>query len=129
MTDSLKKRILVVDDEEPVRAVCSRMLAPLGYVVETVESADQALIRFGQEPFDLIITDYRMPGNLNGLTLGHAVKKISPRTQIILMTAFPAVDTAVEILRMGGLDYLIKPFDQKELVHRVQASFAKPPSP
>jgi DNA-binding NtrC family response regulator len=129
MVEPLQKRILVVDDEEPVRVICSRMLTPLGYQVETVENGDLALTLLERQSFDLVLTDYRMPGELNGLMLGHAIKQLFPLTQIILMTAFPAVDTAVETLRMGGLDYLIKPFDQTELIHRVQACFTKPSVP
>ena len=125
MGDALQKSILVVDDEEPVRAVCSRMLTPLGYRVETLPTADQAILRFKEQPFDLVITDYSMPGELNGLTLGRAIRECAPQTQIILMTAFPAVDTAVATLRMGAFDYLVKPFDKKELVQRVQACFAQ----
>ncbi len=129
MTDQSPKRILIVDDEAPVRAICSRMLTPLGYVVETVENGDQALAHFKERVFDLLITDYSMPGELNGLALGQAVRERSPRTQVILMTAFPAVDTAVATLRMGAFDYLVKPFDQKELIQRVQACFAQQPLP
>jgi len=109
--------------------ICSRMLTPLGYKVDMVENGDLALTFLERQSVDLVITDYRMPGELNGLMLGHAIKQLFPRTQIILMTAFPAVDTAVETLRMGGLDYLIKPFDQMELIHRVQACFAQSSSP
>jgi two-component system response regulator AtoC len=129
MAEPPPKRILVVDDEEPVRAICARMLTPLGYMVETVENADRAIIRFKEQPFDLVITDYSMPGELNGLTFGRAVREHAPHTQIILMTAFPAVDTAVATLRMGAFDYLVKPFDQKELIQRVQACFAQQPLP
>jgi two-component system response regulator AtoC len=129
MAEPLPKRILVVDDEAPVRAICARMLTPLGYVVETIENADRAIVRFKEQPFDLVITDYSMPGELNGLTFGRAVREHSPHTRIILMTAFPAVDTAVATLRMGAFDYLVKPFDQKELIQRVQACFAQQPLP
>ena len=129
MDELLQKRILVVDDEEPVRTICSRMLTPLGYRVDTVENGDLALSLLERQPFDLVITDYRMPGQLNGLALGHAIKQLFPLTQIILMTAFPAVDTAVETLRLGGLDYLIKPFNQSELIRRVQICFSKPLAP
>ncbi len=129
MAEQPPKRILVVDDEAPVRAICSRMLTPQGYVVETEENADRAIIRFKENPFDLVITDYSMPGELNGLTFGQAIREHSPHTQIILMTAYPAVDTAVATLRMGGFDYLVKPFDQKELTQRVHACFAQQPLP
>src|SRR5882724_12667164 len=117
------KRILVVDDEATVRTICSRVLTPLGYRIETAENGDAALVRFEHEPFDLVITDYRMPGVLNGLGLCQAVKRRNPDTFVIVMTAFPAVDSAVETMRAGGMDYLIKPFDQAELIRRVRSCF------
>ncbi len=129
MSEAQPKRILVVDDEETVRTVCSRILTPLGYTVETVENGNEALARCKRQPFDLLITDYRMPGEYNGLTLGRMIKELYPHTHIILMTAFPAVDTAVETLRLGAQDYLIKPFDQTELIRRVQTCFKNPPAP
>ncbi|OGR88990.1 MAG: hypothetical protein A2992_07145 [Elusimicrobia bacterium RIFCSPLOWO2_01_FULL_59_12] len=122
-----QQHILIVDDEEVVRSLCSRLLAPLGYPVETAADGRQALACLEKQPFDLVITDYSMPGDLDGLALGHAIKQLFPNTQIILMTAFPAVDTAVEMLRMGACDYLIKPFDPAELIRCVKACFAKPP--
>jgi DNA-binding NtrC family response regulator len=129
MTADHRKRILVVDDEESVRTLCSRILTNQGYSVDTVTNADLALERVALESFDLVISDYRMLGKLNGLTLSHAIKQFFPHIEIILMTAYPAVDTAVELLRMGGMDYLIKPFDQSELIKRVQICFSKPVVP
>jgi len=125
MESLLSKRILIVDDEEPVRKICMRSLTPLGYVVETAENAEQALEYFKKQPFNLVITDYLMPGALDGLALGQEIKRCYPETQIILMTAFPAVDTAVGTLRMGALDYLVKPFEQAELIRCVKGCFEK----
>lgn len=123
------QRILIVDDEEVVRSLCSRLLTPLGYPVETAADGRQALACLEKQPFDLVITDYKMPGDLDGLELGLLIKRRFPGTQIILMTAFPAVDTAVEMLRMGAHDYLIKPFEQAELIRCVKTCFAKPSTP
>lgn len=125
MPGTCSKRILVVDDEEVVRSLCARLLAPLGYIVEVAADGREALERFDQQPFDLVLTDHRMPGNLDGLKLGQAVKRRAPNTHVILMTAFPAVDAAVQMLRMGAADYLIKPFVQEELLARVQSCLAE----
>jgi DNA-binding NtrC family response regulator len=125
MTEPTQKRILVVDDENPVREICFRVLKGLGYNVETAATGDEAKNRFETQPYDLVITDLRMPGQLDGLTLGHAIKKTSPHTPIILMTGFPDVGDAVETLRLGALDYLIKPFGPEELIRCVKACFAK----
>src|SRR5947209_2882895 len=119
MEPLLPKRILVVDDEETVRAICVRMLSLLGYEVVTAGNGDEALKVIEQQSFDLLITDYRMPGGFNGLEIGQAMKDRFPETKIILMTAFPALDTAVETLRLGASDYLVKPFEQSELIRRV----------
>ena len=123
------KRILVVDDEETVRTICVRMLSPLGYTVVTAENGDAALKLIKQQSFDLLITDYRMPGGLNGLEVGQAMKDRYPGAKFILMTAFPALDTAVRTLRLGASDYLVKPFDQSELIRRVGACFPKQGTP
>lgn len=125
MANEKHKSVLVVDDEEPVRAICTRMLAPLGYTVAIATNGEEALTLLDKRAFDLVLTDYRMPGQWNGLALGQVIKKRFPQTQIMLMTAFPAVDTAVESLRMGAFDYLIKPFEQMELISRVRACFEK----
>src|SRR5579862_9593684 len=105
MAEGSPKKILIVDDEEPVRTVCSRMLSRLGYAVETAINGDQAIVQIQKQSFDLVITDYCMPGVMNGVALGQAIRQIAPQTLLILMTAFPAVDTAVEMIRMGAHDY------------------------
>jgi DNA-binding NtrC family response regulator len=125
MENTDKKRILIVDDEDPVRAICARTLEPLGYRVDTAPDAEQALAFLDRETVDLVITDFRMPGAMDGLALGQAIKRKFPQTRIILMTAFPALDTAVGTLRIGALDYLVKPFDQMELIQCVNICFEK----
>ena len=126
MEEMVPKRILIVDDEEVVRSLCTRVLSPLGYAVESAANGDQALALTAEMPFDLVITDYRMPGVLDGLELGRIIKQRRPGTQIILMTAFPAIDNAVRMLRIGASDYLVKPFEKSELLECVDACFAKP---
>lgn len=125
MERNVVKRILIVDDEDSVRAICVRTLEPLGYSLQAVSTADAAMVCLDTQSVDLVITDYRMPGSMDGLALGQAIKRRFPGTQIILMTAFPAVDTAVGTLRLGALDYLVKPFDQTELIRCVSVCFAK----
>jgi len=126
MEQSIEKRILVVDDEEVVRSLCSRLLIPLGFYVETASDGQMALACFEKQPYDLLLTDYRMPGGMDGLELGQTIKERFPQTQIIFMTAFPAVETAVRMLRLGATDYLIKPFDPAELIKCVTSCLAKP---
>src|ERR1019366_3061535 len=100
MGEPKQARILVVDDEESVRTVCSRMLKPLGYTVQTAANGEEALAHFKEQPFDLLITDFQMPGVYTGLALARLIKERFPQTQIILITAFPAVDMALQKLRL-----------------------------
>jgi DNA-binding response OmpR family regulator len=116
---SAQKRILIVDDEELIREICVRTLAPLGHRVETAENAEQAIVCFERDAFDLMITDYRMPGALDGLALGKEIKRRFPQTQLILMTGFPTLENAVAALQAGAMDYLVKPFDRAELIDYV----------
>jgi signal transduction histidine kinase len=107
--------ILVVDDEASVREVCQRTLAGMECVVETAEGAEPALAKMRDHPFDLVLTDLTMPGPLNGEKLLEEIKCLYPSTDVIIMTAFPALDTAIPTLKKGAYDYLIKPFDQSFL--------------
>ncbi len=125
MTISVQKRILIIDDEQPIREVCVRTLTPLGHSVETAENAEQAIACFERHPFDLVVTDYRMPGALDGLALGREIRRRFPETQVILMTGYPTLENAVAALNMGVMDYLVKPFDQAELVDYVNQRHGK----
>ncbi|MFA5976131.1 MAG: response regulator [Elusimicrobiota bacterium] len=120
-------RILVVDDEGPVRELCARVLGPLGYEVETVRDADEAMALASEKTFDLLLTDFRMPGPMDGLALARDLRSRWPHLRIMLMTAFPAVEIAIDSLRIGAFDYLIKPFDQEYLKERVRAALAYVP--
>ena len=123
--DTHLQHILIVDDKTVVQALCARILTSEGYSVESASDGLQAIAWLEKQPFDLVLTDYCMPGDIDGVQLGHIVRKRFPGTRVILMTAFPTVDTAVELLRTGGSDYLIKPFDQETLIKCVQGSLQK----
>jgi two-component system response regulator HydG len=118
--------ILIVDDEQAVRELCTRVLTPLGFRVETAASGREALARFKDTRFQVVLSDCRMPGELDGMALGQVLKESFPKTRVVLMTGFPALETAVETLRMGAHDYLIKPFDREQLVNCVKACISKP---
>lgn len=110
-------KVLVVDDEEPIRDICSRILRSQGHEVAAVPSGDDA-IPLLLDGFDIVLTDIMMPGKNNGLKLLKAVRE-KTRTDVIIMTAFPEMDTALEALRQGAYDYLIKPFTVESLTAAV----------
>lgn len=113
--DKGKDRLLVADDEESIRGTLSALLAEEGYDVTTVPSAEEALERFGSDPFPLVITDIRM-GGMSGIDLLKEVRTIRPETEVIIITSYASLETAVLALRSGAYDYLIKPFEELDLV-------------
>ncbi len=110
----MRKRILIVDDEPSIRKVLSAQLGRDGYEVATAENGADALALLDTEPFDLVITDLRMPGVDGMELLGYCITRF-PGLPVILITAHGTVDTAVEALKIGAQDYITKPFDQDEL--------------
>ncbi len=111
-------KILVVDDEKNTRDGIRRGLEPLGYEVGLAASASEAIEALRSGDVDLMLTDLRMPG-MDGLELIKLAQKISPETQIIMLTAYGTVETAVEAMKQGAYDYLTKPVNLDELESRV----------
>jgi len=110
----MKKRILVVDDEQSMRELLAIMLKKDGYEVVTAESRAVAAGVLGQGPVDMVITDVKLPDG-DGIEILRHVKAASPETVVIVMTAFGSTETAVAALKLGAHDYLLKPFDVDEL--------------
>ncbi len=109
-------RILVVDDESKWRDLVRGELEDAGYAVETAENGEHALQILGDgEHFDLLLTDLRMQP-VNGLALMRRVRELSPETDVVMVTAYADTQTAVEAMRLGAYDFLIKPFELEELV-------------
>jgi two-component system, cell cycle response regulator len=113
--DKENVRLLVADDEESIRGTLSALLGDEGYDVTAVPSAEEALERFGWDPFPLVITDIRM-GGMSGIDLLKEVRTIRPETEVIIITSYASLETAVLALRSGAYDYLIKPFEELDLV-------------
>ena len=114
----MRLRTLLAEDEPLVRAGIVDALQRAGYETTVAKDGAEALKRFAEAPYDVIITDVRMP-NLDGLSLFRRVKEASPTTAVILMTAHADVAEAVEVLKHGADDYLTKPFDSRELILRL----------
>ncbi len=107
-------KILVVDDKAKMRRVLQMMLEENGYQVGLAEDGEKALDKMKQANFDLVITDMKMPGK-NGLELLRDLRKIDEELPVIVMTAYGTVPTAVEAMRAGAYDYILKPFDLEEM--------------
>jgi len=111
--------ILVVDDEPVQREMIGGFLKKQSFEVIAVDSAERALELFRQDAFDLVLTDQRMV-NMSGLELLQAVHAINPETPVILITAFGTIEAAVAALKQGAIDYLTKPLNLEELLHRIR---------
>lgn len=114
-------KILIVDDEPDMLSTCKAALSRDGISITLESNSPQALKRLERGSFDLIVADIKMP-DLTGTELLKAAKAIDPDLPVILMTAYPEVETAVEALRAGALDYLIKPIHPEELKLKVERS-------
>jgi len=108
-------RLLVVDDEAHQREMLSGILERAGYRVETAATATEALAVLGKNPFDLVLTDQKMPG-LDGLALLEQVQTLQMELPVVMMTAFGSVSEAVAAMKKGAADYLTKPFEREELL-------------
>src|SRR3954462_4474530 len=102
--------LLVVDDEQPVLRVIERLAAKIGFEVVTCGSGADAMRTLLRRPADRAMVDLRMP-DVNGLDLLRQIRSTVPGCEVILMTGYAAVDSAVEAIKLGAREYLTKPFD------------------
>ncbi len=117
-------RILIVDDEAGMRDFLSILLRKEGYGVSLAESAEKAIELLGRGEFDLVISDIAMPG-LSGIDVLRHSRAANPDTPVILITAYASTESAVEALKLGAWDYLLKPFDVEELKNIVRNALEK----
>ncbi len=111
-------RLLIVDDEEKMTHLVAGELEDQGYKCDIANSGEQALGRLKSNVYDIVVTDLRMDPP-DGLALLKKIKKDIPQTEVIMMTAFATAATAVEAMKAGAYDYIIKPFSLDELVIKV----------
>jgi response regulator RpfG family c-di-GMP phosphodiesterase len=112
-------RILVVDDERVIRDILAEFLSLEGYSVHTVEDGEKALTELRLRPYDLLITDLKMP-KISGLQLLEKIEAERLGVLTVLMTGFGTVETAIEAMKKGAYDYLLKPFKVEEVIHVVE---------
>lgn len=120
----MKRRILIVDDEKSMRDMLRILFEKENFEAETAESGEAALKLLSENVYDLVLSDIRM-GKMSGLDLLREIKNQNYPPQVILMTAYASTETAIEALKLGAVDYIIKPFDVNELLHRVKSAIEK----
>lgn len=113
------QRVLVVEDDPGVRECVACLLRTQGCATVLAKTVDEGLRALRSDDFDLVISDLRLPDS-TGLDVIRGVKELDPETPAILMTSYSSVESAIEALRLGAVDYMIKPFDNIDFIHAVQ---------
>jgi len=114
MTATSKTSILILDDEPIVSKRLQPALEKKGYEVESFYESAKAMVRIRERSFHIVVTDLKMEG-IDGMQFLAEVKKLSPRTEVIVITGFATMDTAKESMRKGVFDFLAKPFKLGEI--------------
>jgi DNA-binding NtrC family response regulator len=117
-------RVLIVDDEDRFRSTLRKLLSVKGIEVADAGSAREAYAVLGSEAFDVILLDVKMP-EINGIEALAEIKKQHPEVEVIILTGHASVDAAVEIMQLGGYEYLLKPCPVDELMLKIEAAFER----
>lgn len=117
-------RILVVDDEKVIREILADFLSMEGFRVRTAEDGSAALVELSRGHYDLVLSDLKMP-NMGGLELLEAISKHTPNVVTVIMTGFGTVETAIDAMKRGAYDYILKPFKVEEVVHTIRRGLEK----
>jgi len=118
------RRVLIVDDEAPIRDLCARVLTRNGFAVTMASTGEDAVRQLQDGPFDLVISDIRMPG-ISGMDVLTTAKSLYPSIAVILITGFGTHDVADRANQSGADRILMKPFDAMELLAMVRKILAK----
>ncbi|MGB9761325.1 MAG: sigma-54-dependent transcriptional regulator [Caldimicrobium thiodismutans] len=114
-----KPKILVVDDEVDILNILKFLLEREGYEVDTTLNGEEAIKKIEKNYYDIVLTDLRMPG-ISGIVLLEKTKELSPSTEVVIMTAYASIESAVEAIKKGAADYIVKPFINEDLKMRLR---------
>ena len=116
--------VMIVDDEEDIVQLMSETLNLWGYNPVTAYDGEEALIKFNNNPIDLVITDLKLP-KMDGVKLLDKIKTLDNTTEVIMFTGYPEVGSAIDAMKNGAFDYLTKPVDLAELKLKVERGLEK----
>jgi formate/nitrite transporter len=115
----MAKKMLVIDDESLVLESCRRIFGEQGFEVVTSENPKEALDLVGSASYDVVLCDWKMPG-MDGVDVVEVLDKRSPGTAIVMISGYPSVDRATEVMKRGAMDYVPKPFTPEEITRAVR---------
>ena len=114
----MKSRLLIVDDEEQFVAALSERLSMRGYDVTTSPSGEDAIEKIANFNFDVVILDVRLPG-IEGTAVLREIKNLKPLTEVIMLTGYGTVELAIDGMKLGAFDFLMKPCETEELTLKI----------
>jgi len=117
-------RLLIVDDEKRFVETLSKRLVARGMYVEGVNSGADALALLQSRPFDVALLDVRMPG-MDGLAVLTEIKKAQPLVQVIMLSGTASINAAVDAMRLGALEYLLKPASLEDVIAKIEEAARK----
>lgn len=118
-------RVLVVDDEEDFVWATVKRLVKRGVKAEGLLSGEKVLELIKKKRFDVILLDIKMPGGMDGIETLREIKKISPLTEVILLTGHASVESSIDGMKLGAFDYLLKPVKLEALIAKLAEAFEK----
>ena len=116
-------KILIVDDQRNMRTTLAMMLRGATYEVEEAKDGEEGIERGTTGAYDVVITDLRM-GSQDGISVLRSIKEKQPLTEVIVMTAYGTIESAVDAMRLGAFDYIQKPFTEQELLVKVEKALS-----
>ncbi len=114
----MSTKVLLVDDEQQFVEILAQRLETRGFQVSSAFDGDQAISFMGEHEVDVVILDVQMPGR-NGIETLQEIKRMAPITEVIMLTGHATVETAIQGMKLGAYDYLMKPTDTAELVDKI----------
>ena len=119
-----KPKVLLVDDEQVFTDNVAKLLLNRGYKVKAVNNGASAIAALEEDDFDVMVLDLKMPG-MDGLTTLKETLKLELRTEVLILTGHGAVDSAIDALKLGALEYMTKPCEIDELVEKIEEAAGK----
>lgn len=120
----MNKKILIIDDEKNIRLTLEKVLTRAGYEVDTAINGEDGLQKVEKEEYPVILLDMKMPG-INGIEFLKKINGLNLNSRVIMITGFGSIDTAVETMKLGAVDYLRKPFKPEEIIEVVEQVFQR----
>ena len=121
----MSKNILIIDDDVDLCTLLARYLAKKGYITEVAYSGSKGIARFKESEFDAVICDYRL-GDMKGSEVLTALRKLHPSVKVLMITGYSDIKTAVEVVKLGAFDYIVKPLIPDEVLNVLQKAIESP---